>query len=179
MWYVFFVGEGVIVKNLCQTVPMDNWARVFYGNAMSVPVLAIMFAALRKEQAVVAAANWASAAVSGPLLLSCAMGVAMSHASYLLRSCAAATTAAVVGIVCKLVSVALNIAVMDQHATGVQLAFVLLGIFAAAFYRQAPLRVYQKVRITADGGGGAGGGGGGGGANGGGGGGGDAEKGGG
>ncbi|GBF98757.1 hypothetical protein Rsub_11163 [Raphidocelis subcapitata] len=151
VWYAFFTFEGVWVKHVCDTVPMSNWARVLYANAMSTPVLALGFFALRAERELLAHVDWRPA-VLAPLGLSCAMGVAMSHASYLLRSHASATTAAVVGIVCKLLSVSLNLVIWDKHAGGRQLAFLLVGIFAAAAYRQAPLR--------AGGGGGGGGGGG-------------------
>jgi GDP-mannose transporter len=129
VWYAFFTFEGVWVKHVCDTVPMSNWARVLYANAMSAPLLAAGFLALRPERALVAAVEWRPA-VLAPLLLSCAMGVAMSHASYLLRSHASATTAAVVGIVCKLLSVCLNLLIWDKHASGPQLAFLLLGLFA-------------------------------------------------
>ncbi|KAI8464704.1 MAG: solute carrier protein [Monoraphidium minutum] len=139
VWYAFFTFEGVWVKHMCDTVPMSNWARVYYANLMSSPVLLAVFLAAKKEQALLAAASWGPR-VAGPLALSCAMGVAMSHASYLLRSHAAATTAAVVGIVCKLVSVALNVVIWDRHAGPLQIGFLLMGILAAAMYRQAPLR---------------------------------------
>ncbi|GBF88510.1 hypothetical protein Rsub_01225 [Raphidocelis subcapitata] len=139
VWYCFFVFEGVWVKHVCDTVPMNNWARVFYANAMSAPVLAAVLLAAGKERALLAATRW-TLANAGPVALSCAVGVAMSHSSYLLRSHASATTAAVVGIVCKLLSVLINLAIWDRHAGPTQLAFLLVGIFAAAAYRQAPLR---------------------------------------
>ena len=94
---------------------------------------------IKKEQALLAGTVW-TLRVLGPVVLSCIMGVAMSHASYLLRSHASATTAAVVGIVCKLLSVVLNLAIWDKHAGPTQLALLIVGIFAAAAYRQAPLR---------------------------------------
>ena len=39
--------------------------------------------------------------VVGPLVLSCLIGICMSHASYLLREAVSATLFTVVGIVCK------------------------------------------------------------------------------
>lgn len=144
IWYVFFTFEGVWVKHMCDTVPMGNWSRVYYANLMSAPLLAAVLVTSKKEQALLAATSW-TISNAGPVLLSCVIGVAMSHASYLLRSHAAATTAAVVGIVCKLLSVSINLAIWDKHATGAQLAFLLTGIFAAAAYEQAPLRQPTKA----------------------------------
>jgi solute carrier family 35 protein len=125
---------------------MSNWARVYYANLMSSPLLALAFVFIKKEQALLASTVW-TVKVAGPVLLSCVMGVAMSHASYLLRSHASATTAAVVGIVCKLLSVALNLVIWDKHAGPTQLAFLLVGIFAAAAYRQSPLRP-PRVKLS-------------------------------
>lgn len=147
--YCFFTFEGVWVKHMCDSVPMDNWARVFYANLVSSPVLMVIFAFAKKEQAILARMDW-NFTVVGPFLLSCIMGVAMSHASYLLRSYAAATTAAVVGIMCKLLSVVLNVAIWDKHATATQIGFLLLGIAAAGAYRQAPLRPLKRVSDPGD-----------------------------
>lgn len=144
IWYIFFTFEGVWVKHMCDTVPMGNWARVYYANMMSAPLLAGVLLFAEKERALLAATKW-TMSNAGPVLLSCIVGVAMSHSSYLLRSHAAATTAAVVGIVCKLVSVALNLVIWDKHAGPLQLGFLLTGIFAAAAYRQAPMRQPPKV----------------------------------
>lgn len=144
IWYVFFTFEGVWVKHMCDTVPMGNWARVYYANLMSSPLLALVLLVAKQERALLAATEW-TIACAGPVLLSCVVGVAMSHASYLLRSHAAATTAAVVGIVCKLLSVSINLVIWDKHASAVQLAFLLTGIFAAAAYQQAPMRQPPKA----------------------------------
>lgn len=144
IWYLFFTFEGVWVKHMCDTVPMGNWARVYYANLMSAPLLGGVLLLARKEQVLLAATTW-TFTNTAPLVLSCVVGVAMSHASYLLRSHAAATTAAVVGIVCKLLSVTINVMIWDKHAGPLQLGFLLMGIFAAAAYRQAPLRPLPKV----------------------------------
>lgn len=144
IWYVFFTFEGIYVKYMCDNVPMSNWARVFYSNLMSAPLLAAVLLFAQKERALLAATQW-TVQTAGPVALSCVVGVAMSHASYLLRSHAAATTAAVVGIVCKLLSVSINLVIWDKHASATQLVFLLTGIFAAAAYRQAPMRPSPKV----------------------------------
>ena len=107
---------------------MGNWARVYYANLMSAPLLAGVLLFSYQERALLAATKW-TLWTAGPTLLSCVVGVAMSHASYLLRSHAAATTAAVVGIVCKLLSVTIN-----------------LVIWCAARERRGPLLVAAALR---------------------------------
>jgi solute carrier family 35 protein len=140
---------------------MSNFARVFYANALAAPVMALIYLASPGERALVARANWGPPLLA-PLLLSCVVGVAMSHSSYLLRASMSAATAALVGIACKLLSVVLNILIWDKHAGPVELAFLAMGMAAAAMYQQAPLR--KGARAGGGGGAGAGSGSGGGGA---------------
>lgn len=45
-----------------------------------------------------------------------------------MRSNVSATAGVVVGVVCKIGSVLLNLVIWDQHATTVQLAFLSLGL---------------------------------------------------
>lgn len=139
VWYCFFTFDCVWNKHLCNTVPMSNWARVFYSNLLSAPIMALWFSLSGEEQEEVAQSGW-GAAVLGPLALSCIVGALMSHASYKLRSSMSAATAALVGIACKLLSVVLNTAVWDKHAGPTELAFLAMGMVAAAVYKQAPLR---------------------------------------
>lgn len=144
VWYMFFTFEGVWVKHMCDTVPMSTWTRVYYSNTLSSPLLALILFVSKEEQRLLAKSKWMLSSTA-PLMLSCLVGLAMSHSSYLLRSHASATTAAVVGVVCKLLSVSLNLLIWDQHANGMQLAFLLIGLFAASTYQQAPLRVAKTV----------------------------------
>lgn len=59
---------------------------------------------------------------------------------YLMRSNVSATAGVVVGVVCKLGSVVLNLLIWDQHASPVQLAFLVLGLAGGSLFQQAPLR---------------------------------------
>lgn len=74
------------------------------------------------------------------LILSCAVGVCMSHAGYLMRSNVSATAGVVVGVVCKIGSVLLNLMIWDQHASPIQLVFLGLGLAGGSLFQQAPLR---------------------------------------
>ena len=61
-----------------------------------------------------------------PLVLSCLVGVGMSHASYLLRDACSATLFTVVGIICKVVTVVINWMLWDKHASLQGIGFLLL-----------------------------------------------------
>lgn len=139
VWYFFCIFETSYVKYMCDSVVMTNWGRVYYTNLLSAAVLTAIFPFCSEEHKFLMHYDFKPPQVM-LLLLSCIMGVCMSHASYLLRSNISATASVVVGIVCKLGSVLINLAMWDQHASPVQLLFLALGLAGGALFKQAPLR---------------------------------------
>jgi GDP-mannose transporter len=141
VWYVSFTVYEVVVKNLCDTVAVDNWTRVVYTNAMGGAILAVAAGPLflSKERVALAAVSWTTGGIA-TLLVSCLIGIGVSHSAYVMRSACSATLSAVVGILCKVLTVAINIALWDKHAKPIELAFLALGLLAGALYEQAPLR---------------------------------------
>ena len=109
----------VYIKYVCDTVAMTSWGRVYYTNLLScLPVLALAFAFQEidtitgKDQSF----TWDSTAI-GILLLSCAIGIAMSYSAFLLRALVSATSFTVVGIMCKIATVIINCTIWDKHAS--------------------------------------------------------------
>eukprot|EP00775_Hariotina_reticulata_P005741 gene5741-5981_t len=139
VWYIFFTFEATYVKHVCDTVQMSNWGRVYYTNILAGMALLAAFPFCTTEHDVLRVTDfsWNKIIVLG---LSCAVGVGMSHAGYLLRSNVSATSSVVVGVVCKIGSVLLNLMIWDQHASGVQLVFLSLGLLGGSLFQQAPLR---------------------------------------
>ncbi|GIL43517.1 hypothetical protein Vafri_1221 [Volvox africanus] len=138
LWYAFFTFDTVYVKHMCDTVKMTNWGRVYYANLMaSVPLLVLL--PVLGEHNVVWALKW-SLQGGVALALSCLLGVAMSHASYLLREAVSATLFTIVGIICKVVTVIINAMIWDKHASPAGIGFLMLCVFAGTFYEQAPKR---------------------------------------
>jgi solute carrier family 35 protein len=115
----------VYVKHMCESVQMTSWGRVYYTNALALLPLIIILPSI-SEQEILYKVDWNLAVrrhafsscchqlestqplpafynyqVLGPLILSCLVGVCMSHASYLLRDAVSATMFTIVGIVCK------------------------------------------------------------------------------
>lgn len=140
VWYFFFVTDAAWIKYTCDTIPMTSWGRVYYTNTLCALALALAFPFCTSEHAALRAPGVLTPPRIALLLLSCVVGCGMSHASFLLRSAVSATAATVVGIVCKLGSVLLNLLIWDLHANPAQLAFLLLGLTGGSLYRQAPLR---------------------------------------
>ncbi|GIL98962.1 hypothetical protein Vretimale_4191 [Volvox reticuliferus] len=124
LWYAFFTFDTVYVKHICDTVKMTNWSRVYYANLMaSVPLLVVL--PVLGEHARVWTLKW-SLPGGAALALSCVLGVAMSHASYLLREAVSATLFTIVGIICKVVTVIINVMIWDKHASPAGIGFLLL-----------------------------------------------------
>ncbi len=84
---------------MCDTVKMTNWGRVYYTNGLALVPLALVLPSLGEHNKL-ASVQWTFSVVM-PLLLSCVVGVCMSHASYLLREAVSATLFTIVGILCK------------------------------------------------------------------------------
>lgn len=140
VWYVSFTAYEVVVKHLCDTVTMDNWTRVVYTNAMAGSLLVLAAPLVRSEHGILSKIEWSSFAVL-TILCSCLIGVGMSHSAYMMRSACSATLSAVVGILCKVLTVVVNILIWDKHASPPELAFLALGLLAGAFYKQAPMQM--------------------------------------
>merc|ERR1711920_749286 len=83
------------------------------------------------------------------LLLSCVVGVGISWSGWNCRSKISATAYTLLGVVCKFISVQINVAIWDKHATPTGLAWLGVCLASSATYRQAPLRS-ERSNTTAE-----------------------------
>ncbi|QDZ21499.1 solute carrier protein [Chloropicon primus] len=137
-WYGVFCFDQIYIKHVCNTVEMTNWGRVLYTNAMSMP-LCFLVSILFREDQVLLNMEWNFNQVFF-LALSCAAGVGMSYSAFLLRSSVSATSFTVVGIMCKIATVMINLMIWDNHASTEGLGALFICLFAGVLYRQAPMR---------------------------------------
>ena len=70
------------------------------------------------------------------ILLSCVVGVGISYAGFNLRNLVSATSFTVIGVLCKLFSVLLNVLIWDKHANPLGITALCISIFAGTFYQQ-------------------------------------------
>lgn len=138
-WFVSFTTYEVVVKHLCDTVALDNWTRVVYTNAMAGCILALFLPLSASERVAVAATSW-TVGKAAATVASCVIGIGLSHSSYLMRAACSATLSAFVGILCKVITVIINTAMWDKHASLNEVAFLALGLVCGLFYEQAPMR---------------------------------------
>eukprot|EP00198_Chlamydomonas_reinhardtii_P010179 XP_001699516.1 solute carrier protein [Chlamydomonas reinhardtii] len=138
LWYCFFTFDTVYVKHMCDTVKMTNWSRVYYTNAIALVPLALSLPILGEHKKL-ERVQWTPDVV-GPLVLSCVVGLCMSHSAYLLRDTVSATLFTIVGILCKIITVVINVLIWDKHATPTGIMFLLVCVLAGTFYEQSPKR---------------------------------------
>ena len=68
--------------------------------------------------------------------------------AWLARSLVSATLFTILGNVCKVVSIGINVSLWDKHASPFGIACLLFSLGAAYFYKQAPLREKQSELPT-------------------------------
>jgi len=147
IWFVIFCFDQLYIKHVVDTVKVNsNWGRVFYTNLWASVLLLCM--SLQETQ-VLRAMQWSSPQVVA-LMLSCAVGTAMSYFAFLCRAAVSATSFTVIGNVCKIVTVLINISVWDKHASALGVSSLLVCLAAAGTYQQAPLRSEVSAPLMKD-----------------------------
>lgn len=134
VYFVFIVVEMVFVKFLISNVPMSTWTRVYYNNALSLP-LAVLSASLSRDLAFLRT-PWSFEAVL-VVTASCIVSVAISYAGFNLRKMVSATSFTVVGVVCKLLTVLINDIIWTQHSNALGHVGLLICITAGFQYERA------------------------------------------
>ena len=114
------------------------WGRTFYNNAIAFVPTALLLP-LSGE---FARFNGSQLTVTGvsSLALSCVLGVGMSFFSFKLRALVSATSFSVVGNVCKVLTILVNIVIWDKHAGALGTLGLLVCLVASGLYQQAPMR---------------------------------------
>ena len=77
--------------------------------------------------------------------VSCAAGVFMSYFAFLCRAAVSATSFTVIGNVCKIVTVLINISIWEHHASPPGIACLFICLAGAGVYQQSPLRDMPRV----------------------------------
>jgi len=149
VWYVIFSFDQLYIKHAVDTVKMrSNWGRVYYTNLWA--SILLFWLTLATEPQTLTAMQWTFKPVAA-LSLSCAAGVAMSYFAFLCRAAVSATSFTVIGNVCKVVTILINVSIWDKHASIEGLGALFLCLVAAAAYEQAPFRrkeaASEKERI--------------------------------
>lgn len=142
--YVFLLSfEMVYVKHVLNTVHMSTYTRVLYNNALSVGFGAVLVLMTGEPARLLDTSELSVAALAhGAVLvsLSCALGLAISFFGFGFRSVVSATTFTVVGVMCKVVSVGVSLALFHNAWSARSMLGLLLCLCGGALYKQAPAR---------------------------------------
>lgn len=138
MYFVSITAEMVYVKFVVESLEMTTWGRVYYNNVLSIPPT-LMLGLAFGEFDELSSLEWNSGQV-GAVLLSCVVGVGISYAGFNLRKMVTATSFTVIGVLCKIASVLLNIFIWDKHANAIGITALCICIFAGTFYQQSGKR---------------------------------------
>lgn len=140
-WFVVFAIDMVYIKYIVETVPMTSWGRVFYQNLIALaPLTLIGLGSGEAAEVYAASESLLKASSVAALVMSCLCGIGMCYSGFRLRKEVSATTFTVVGILCKLGTVVVNVIIWDKHASNTGLGFLLMCMVSGFFYQQAPLR---------------------------------------
>jgi len=124
----------------------SNWGRVFYTNMWASVLSAVIMMVTEPE---VMPWNKGARLKLTPealvaLAVSCVLGVSMSYFAFLARSSISATYFTVIGNVCKVITVLINVFIWDKHASQAGMCFLFGSLVCAYFYKQAPMRETQN-----------------------------------
>lgn len=149
IWFVVFCLDQIYLKHITNTVKMDsNWGRVYYSNLLAaIPLIFTFIYDPNELQAIQHMSSQAFAA----LLLSVVLGAAMSYFAWMARSLLAATSFTIVGNVCKILTIAINVTIWDKHASFFGCMCLLFCLGAAYSYQQAPMRKAVETTNEEDG----------------------------
>jgi len=137
VWYAAFAFDQAYLKHVVETVKMTPFGGVLYQNTLgSVGLFAIsVFGGEFDED--FHPWDWDSK-ILFPLFVSCLLGMGLSTFAYRARCMVSATSFAILGNVCKVVTVLLNWLIWDKHCTFEGLVGLGICLVCAYFYQQAP-----------------------------------------
>lgn len=145
VWYIIFCFDQVFIKHVVDNVKVEsNWGRVFYTNLWACLLSSMMMTAT--EPQVIHSLQWTPIALCA-LCISCLLGVMMSYFAFLCRASVSATSFTIIGNVCKLLTVLINVSIWNKHATPIGIFFLCICLVAAFLYKPSPMRkeAYQPV----------------------------------
>jgi len=137
VWYLIFCVDQLYLKHVADTVKMEsNWGRVYYTNLLSAVPLLFLFGASSEMDALADASAAGFLMVMGTVVLGCGM----SYFAWAARAAVSATSFTVIGNVCKILTMIINIFAWDHHASEIGIGCLLVSFVGTYFYKQAPLR---------------------------------------
>eukprot|EP00929_Paragymnodinium_shiwhaense_P091592 TRINITY_DN5150_c0_g1_i2.p1 TRINITY_DN5150_c0_g1~~TRINITY_DN5150_c0_g1_i2.p1 ORF type:complete len:335 (-),score=70.98 TRINITY_DN5150_c0_g1_i2:60-1064(-) len=145
-WVSAYLGvlvfEMTYAKHIVSSVEFASpvWGSVYYTNVLSlVPFACIALSSGEVEQLRLRVQPLTRIDLTA-LLICCMLGVCISWSGWNCRNRISAASYTLLGVVCKFMSILLNVLMWDKHATAGGLCGLVICLSASALYSQAPLR---------------------------------------
>lgn len=149
----------VYIKHVVMTIGINTWGLVLYNNLealMLFPVeLVIMGEVKKMKNEIFDESEWYSMSSVLPVALSCLFGLAISFFGFSCRRAISATGFTVLGVVNKLLTVAINLFIWDKHSTLMGTIGLLICMFGGIVYQQStakrkPVDVERTAQIDCE-----------------------------
>jgi GDP-mannose transporter len=146
------VFETTYGKKICQGIKFNApvWGQVMYCNSLGLLPLAGVGLATGEHRYIEKTGFDSGSKAMCALALSCVVGVGIAWAVWNCRNQVSATTFTLIGVVCKLISVFLNVIIWDKHATPQGIAWLIVCLVCSSAYKQAPLKGAPPVAALPD-----------------------------
>lgn len=141
LYTVAIVLEMTYGKLLLAKVKLETpvWGSVLFTNLLGLPPM-VGVAIVSGEVGNMHTLPRVGASEIAALMVSCAIGIGIGWSGWNCRSLISATSFTLVGVVCKLITVIVNVLIWNKHASSAGIAWLLVCLAASTFYQQAPLR---------------------------------------
>ena len=145
LWILLLCFLMVFGKVIVDHVSMQSmFGHVYYTNCLSVPPMLLMGVGLNEASAWPHVRFTPGGAVF--LFLSSVVGIGLSYTGWQCRDLLSATAYTVVGLMCKLLPVAVNALIWDKHTSRLGSMFLIVCLVGGGLYQQAPL-VERKPQL--------------------------------
>jgi len=140
IYLLLIVYSMIYGKQLSSKVQFTTpvWGLTLYTNVLSSPVMAA-FAFFGGEGDQLASFTWTSSAVLA-LAISSLIGIGIGWSGWNCTRMLTATSYTIVGVACKFLSILINVAIWDKHASPLGIFWLMVCLIAGVFYSPSPLR---------------------------------------
>mmetsp|Transcript_69278 Transcript_69278/g.166124 ORF Transcript_69278/g.166124 Transcript_69278/m.166124 type:complete len:365 (+) Transcript_69278:83-1177(+) len=138
---ISIVFEMVYAKALISNIAFENpvWGATLYTNLLSLAPMAVVSLATAEYKHV--SLDGVGRAGFFWFFVSCVVGTGISWAGWNCRNQTSAALYTLLGVVCKFLSVLINVLIWDKHASNNGLLALAVCLVSSSLYRQAPKRV--------------------------------------
>ena len=139
------VTEMVYAKHVTATIQLSTWSLVLYQNTIALllwPFASLVSGEFQSLRLLVQTPETESEPLMTmttlvPLLLSCVLAIGISFSAWGTRSAVSATQFTVLGVACKLATVAINVLAWSHHASIEAQFSIVVCILASVAYQQS------------------------------------------